>query len=314
MGYMEYLLSNRLYLKHLELEIKGLDDLVDGERWQILTNSLITFNFKFNIRVPLNDQFLDSFRTLFWLEEKQWFVAYEDQHLFSVPHFSPKQIQSSYQSSALSTAPNDSFLYANFSKLIVNNNQIPNKYFGRIDTLDLESTILQKGLLNTINVCYITYLSVLSLDDIIQFTPFERIIPNVCQLSVKNEITFNNVQRMINKSYRQICKLEIKVCRADEVKTIEELFRLFPYTKHLTYKSDIYSIERMASFIDGFTHLLNASFTSFSAPNYYDENSYMNPDLMILKTNRIIYGTTMCRIYCIFTLALVFSVNWWIEE
>ncbi len=58
-------------LKHLELQIGGFDDLVNGHRWQKLASQLITFNFNLFI---LSNHYLENFNTFctpFWLKEKR---------------------------------------------------------------------------------------------------------------------------------------------------------------------------------------------------------------------------------------------------
>ncbi|CAF3716465.1 unnamed protein product [Adineta steineri] len=62
---IEQLLSSLIYLKHLELKVNVLENVVNDYFWQQLVNTFITFNFKFNVQ-----KILKSFRTLFWLEEK----------------------------------------------------------------------------------------------------------------------------------------------------------------------------------------------------------------------------------------------------
>jgi hypothetical protein len=89
---MEYLLSNLTYLQHLQLELLGSQDLFDGDRWQIFTQNLISFNFKFNGYYNLNRNVLESYRTSYRIEEKQWFVGYHNNSIFSIPYFAPNYI------------------------------------------------------------------------------------------------------------------------------------------------------------------------------------------------------------------------------
>jgi hypothetical protein len=119
---------------------------------------------------------------------------------------------------------------------------------------------------------------------------------------------------MINNSYDQIRTLEIKISPQDHDRISEELFRLFSHIEHFIYKSDIQSIEVMVRFIDGFKYLLDASFISLGPLYHHNQNFYLNPDLMILKTNRLTYGISMCRIYYLPNSTSLFGINWWIEE
>ncbi len=51
MDQIESFLSNLPLLKCLELDMKDQIDLVDGYRWEILSNDLITFTFNFNVKL-----------------------------------------------------------------------------------------------------------------------------------------------------------------------------------------------------------------------------------------------------------------------
>ncbi|CAF5089075.1 unnamed protein product, partial [Rotaria sp. Silwood1] len=146
MDNMEYFLSNCFYLRHLELHLAGYADLTDGQRWQALTNSLVTFYFKFDIHICINfiEQILDSFRTSFWLEEKHWFIAYYNDYLFSIPYFAPEQVDSSYQSVIYSTAPDNTIFYSHVNEFTVRNGKISKEYFTNINILKLKYSIALK--------------------------------------------------------------------------------------------------------------------------------------------------------------------------
>jgi len=108
---MEYFLSKLPHLKYLELKTKGLVDLFDGYRWQVLTKSLIIFNFKFfRTHLPIETT-LASFHTPFWLEEKRWFVVYDDTCLFTVSYFVSDGITLSEQLNIRSTISDNTYLY-----------------------------------------------------------------------------------------------------------------------------------------------------------------------------------------------------------
>ncbi|CAF3348580.1 unnamed protein product, partial [Rotaria sp. Silwood2] len=86
---MERFLPNLPYLTDLELCVHSRNDFIDGHRWQLLTSGLKTFNFNFQIVSDQQEVNLESFRSAFWLEEKYWYVAYDNNCLFSVPYFIP---------------------------------------------------------------------------------------------------------------------------------------------------------------------------------------------------------------------------------
>ncbi|CAF5069981.1 unnamed protein product, partial [Rotaria sp. Silwood1] len=68
---MEQFLPHLPHLKHFVFQAYATAEICDGYRWQLLTSSLITFNFKFHASLVLSEQTLDSFRSTFWLEEKR---------------------------------------------------------------------------------------------------------------------------------------------------------------------------------------------------------------------------------------------------
>jgi hypothetical protein len=311
---MESLLSNRFHLKHLELHVRGFFDLADGHRWQTLTNPLMTFNFKFDVQLLFPQKNLNSFRTPFWREQKQWFVAYQDNCLFSIPYFAPKQVSTSDQPPIYSTAPHQSIFYKNVTKLIVHETQNPIDRFRHIRILELEYPTLRRKLFRSMDLRYVKSLSVLSLENLLQFKAFERKLPRVCHLTVKNEITKTNIRRMRNHSYGQIRKLEIKTDLQNQGRIVEALFQLFPHTEHLIYQYDVQSIPLMIRLIDGFQHLLNASFISLGSLYNQNQQFGFNPDLMILKTKRLRHGTTMCRVYQLPNNTSSYGIHWWIEE
>ncbi|CAF5043864.1 unnamed protein product, partial [Rotaria sp. Silwood1] len=70
MNHLEEMMSDLPRLKHLILIANCNRDVVNGQRWQMIVQHLVTFNFMFNLSVSLEYQDLDSFRTSFWLEEK----------------------------------------------------------------------------------------------------------------------------------------------------------------------------------------------------------------------------------------------------
>ncbi|CAF3681201.1 unnamed protein product [Rotaria sp. Silwood1] len=288
MDNMEYFLSNCFYLRHLELHLAGYADLTDGQRWQALTNSLVTFYFKFDIHICINfiEQILDSFRTSFWLEEKHWFIAYYNDYLFSIPYFAPEQVDSSYQSVIYSTAPDNTIFYSHVNEFTVRN-------------VDLNQ---------------VKHLSILSLEYLLKFMPISKKLPCLYELSVKNDITKHAIKRMFTYSLEQIQKLTIRISDKYNEYIIEELFRLFPLTKYLIYKSHIPSTYVMIRLINGFEHLLNASFISCGPFSNQEQIFRYDPDLIVSRIKRLTYGTSFCRIYYLPNNGSEFIINWWIEE
>jgi hypothetical protein len=74
---IQRLLSLMTRLTHLTLHIdKANSDLINGHTWIPLLTKIIVFQFMFGISKKDNVD-LDSFRTPFWLEEKKWYVTYD---------------------------------------------------------------------------------------------------------------------------------------------------------------------------------------------------------------------------------------------
>lgn len=84
-------------LVHLTIvDNKVSNDVADGILWERILSKIITFNFLFIFRDSLWSEkpiTLDSFRTPFWLEKKQWYVVYNRctvtgfSLLYSIPYF-----------------------------------------------------------------------------------------------------------------------------------------------------------------------------------------------------------------------------------
>ncbi|CAF4305233.1 unnamed protein product [Rotaria sp. Silwood2] len=276
MDYMEYFLSNCFYLRHFELHLAGYADLTDGQRWQALTNSLVTFYFKFDIHICINfiEQILNSFRTSFWLEEKHCHV----------------------------------------NEFTVRKGKISKEYFTNINVLKLKYSIPLKYLLRIVDLNQVKHLSILSLQYLLKLMPISKKLPCLYELSVKNDITKHAIKRMFTYSLEQIQKLTIRISDKYNEYIIEELFRLFPCTKYLIYKSHISSTHVMIHLINGFEHLLNASFISCGPFSNQEQIFRYDPNLIVSRIKRLTYGASFCRIYYLPNNGSEFIINWWIEE
>ncbi len=86
----------KTWTKHLDLDIAVPMDIIDGNQWKYLVSQLYTFDFRFPLLKKPSTQILDSFQSPFWLKEKRWFVAFDDNQsppcLFTVPRFAPKTV------------------------------------------------------------------------------------------------------------------------------------------------------------------------------------------------------------------------------
>ncbi|CAF0927899.1 unnamed protein product [Rotaria sp. Silwood1] len=313
---MEQFLWQFPYLKHLEIKAHGWKNLFDGYQWQKLTNFFTTFNFKFDTEDILMDNILDSFSTPYWLEEKHWFIGYKNGCLFSIPHFAPDHIDISWQTSLRSTALNHTVIYDRLNKITIKTDVIDsNYYFTHIKELILECSISVQILTSTMDLNQIKHLSVLSIDDILKLIPLESNMPQLCELSIKNDVTSDMIERIRLYRFSQIHKLEIGIFTKYSDYITEELFRLFAFVQHLIYKSPIESIQTMICFIDGFKHLSNASF--FCDDVFFDtEASFcQDPNSIIEYSKRLTKDNFTCRIYRSTKYGLSsYGIYWWIED
>ncbi|CAF2757505.1 unnamed protein product [Rotaria sp. Silwood2] len=71
------LLSAMMHLTHLTFHVNETEsDLINGHTWIPLLTRIIVFRFMFGISEKDNVD-LNTFRTQFWLEEKKWYVTYD---------------------------------------------------------------------------------------------------------------------------------------------------------------------------------------------------------------------------------------------
>jgi hypothetical protein len=86
----------RKWSRHSDLDIEVSMDIIDGNQWKYLVSQLHTFDFRFPLLKKPSISILDSFQSAFWLEEKRWIVAFDDNQsspcLFTIPRFAPKSI------------------------------------------------------------------------------------------------------------------------------------------------------------------------------------------------------------------------------
>ena len=80
----------------LNFDIESPMDIIDGYQWKYLVSHLQKFDFYFYLSHKSDKQILHSFQSPFWLEEKQWFVAYDGCQslpcIFTIPRFAPKSV------------------------------------------------------------------------------------------------------------------------------------------------------------------------------------------------------------------------------
>ncbi|CAF1342312.1 unnamed protein product [Rotaria sp. Silwood1] len=306
--------SNQLIWLNLEIKTSIKDDVADGNFWQVLVRSLKTFSFQFNVSHIDIQKTLDSFSTPFWLEEKHWYVAFQNGHLFSLLYFAPVHIDSRNLSQFRSTAPNNSFIYEQLNKFTVNSFHINNNYhLAHIKTLALELSISLKRLQPVIDLNQIEHLIVPSLDYLLVFVPFESKMSQLHELTIKNSVTIDAVDRLSHCRFERIRTLHIRVSDENIDCIIEELFHLFPHIEHLTFTPRIKSLTLMLHIFKGFKYLSNASFSADRSFFRKEADFCRNPKSVIQHFRQHTNDNISCRIYYLINTQLPLSIHWNIE-
>jgi hypothetical protein len=212
MDEMEFFFSQFPYSKYLTLQTDAMGDLLDGYRWQVLTSSLTKFDFRINLRnSPVIDH-LDSFRTSFWQEEKHWYVAYQNECLFSISHFVRTQIEIPNSSPICSTVPNLSMFYDRVTKLVVKSKSVnTNVYFNHIKKLVLKCSVSPDILPSIVDLSQIEHLILLSVDDLSKLFVFESMMPRLDELTISKIVSVDRIRRIENYEMKKVRKLYIPI-------------------------------------------------------------------------------------------------------
>ncbi len=287
------------------------EDITDGDFWQVLTNSFKTFHFKFNALQINLQKTLDSFRTPFWLEEKHWYVAFQNGCLFSLPHFAPVHMDSLNLSHFRSTSPDYSIIYNHLNKLTVNTIPSNNHPYRctHIKTLILEFSISFKILESVIDLNQVEHLIIASLDNLLTLIPLEHTMPQLSKLTVRNSVTIDMIKRIKHQRFEQIRMLQIRFTDEHVDCIIEEFFLLFPRIEHLIYKSRIQSVDAMIRLMVGFKYLSNAVFSGDCSFFRKESKFCQNPNSLIQYLRRY-----TCQVYHSTNTQLPLSIHWRIEE
>ncbi|CAF0841593.1 unnamed protein product [Rotaria sordida] len=312
MELMEQFLSNLPDLKHLELNLHVLNDLIDGKRWEILANCLKTFRFKFYVQSTLNLNDLDSFRTSFWLEEKHWYIDYWNNCIFSLNQSSPIDIDIYQSSFNWFTQSEDTINNMYINQITIQEIPIKNiNCFTHVKILDIKCSISREMILSMVDLKQIEHLSVLKMTDLLNFLPFEFTIPNVYALTIKQSVTFSMIQQFRSYQFEQIRKLNIDL-NFDEDVIFKLLFYRFPNIEYFTYQSLTCSKDIMIHLIDGFPCLLNASIFIYRLPKDMKSNFYPNQHTIIENSHRLKKNNFTYRIRKCLDIQKSFSIDWWI--
>ncbi|CAF4618956.1 unnamed protein product [Rotaria socialis] len=295
MNHIENVMLNLLRLKHLQLQLINSDiNLADGQRWESVTSSLITFNFNFYIRLNEIERTLDTFRSLFWLQ-KRWFVAYEYWRLFSVPYFTNVHYQNSFQRFMHSTVIDDKTFLDNITTLELSRPLVDSEhYFPHVRTLIIINDIRLETLSSIIDINRVEHL--------ILYFPITQALPNICHLlstdCLQKLSIMSNPFRLLKQfrgmKFENIRTLEVKYdFEFGENYPIEELCSIFPRVERLHIRS--INQATMIPMIDGFTHLSSASFYFDSLSNTNKEHWQVKPEWALYGARRLTNSSYICE-------------------
>ncbi len=283
MNNMEQLMMKLPSLKHLELHASGNADLVDGQRWQTITNRLITFNFIFYLSADADVEDLDSFRSAFWLNEKHWFVVHTSGCLFSVPHFAETEADEDFQLPVHSTLSDMNIFYKNITQLTLSQPVVDIKHrFIHVQTLAMNYSINVPFIEHIVDLNRIQHLILSPLTTYSGFMLLINQMPNLYRISIRNKIKCF-LEEVAGESFQKIRNLEIgyrySFSRDDEDNdnyNIDQLRFVFPYIEHLHVAHSCSNTE-ILHLINQFKQLSTASFYCSSRFRYLEH-----------KDNRII--------------------------
>jgi hypothetical protein len=294
MDSIEDLLLHLPRLKHLELHVGNAPTgLADGQRWENLTDSLITFNFNFHVALVEIEETLATFRTPYWLE-KCWFVAYEANRLFSVPYFARNHCNDTFQPPIHSTVLDDCIYLNNINYFEISQTSVDiARHFPHVHTLRLNNGVAIETLTTIIDINRIEHL-ILCLP-IFQSLPnaFQLLcLPRLCRLSIMSS-PFPLVQQLRGNRFEQIRSLEMNSAMIfDDNFSVEQLCSIFPRVERLHVQA--ITTATMIRMIDGFKCLSNASFAFPSLPAITRDYWLVKPEWAIYGTQRLTKNTYSC--------------------
>lgn len=294
MDIIERLLLNLPCLKHFELHVeRARSDLADGQRWENLTNSLITFNFDFSIELVEIEEILATFRTSYWLD-KCWFVAHERYRLFSVPHFAQTSCNDRFHPPIHSTALDDSIYLNNITDLEISQTSVNITHrFPQVHTLRLNSVVKIENLAAVIDIDRVEHLILcLPIFQSLSNAFYLLHLSRLCKLSIMSN-PFPLVQQLKGAHFEQIRTLEMKSdMEVDDAYCVEQLCSIFPRVERL--RVQVVTTETMIRLIDGFKCLSNGSFFVSSLPAITRGDWLVKPEWAIYGSQRLRNNTYSC--------------------
>jgi hypothetical protein len=287
-------------------------DLIDGYRWKILTDSLTIFNFIFDIISWLNLSPLDSFRTPFWLEEKCWYVSSQNGCVFSMPYFFSTHVDINTWTCVDPRVGEFEIDTTSFNSMNIKCVRPPTRlpYYTHIKKLSINCSILLENISSIVDLKQVRHLSILSITDLLIFQPYKSTIPNVYELTIKNAVTFHEIEQFKGFQFEQIKNLSVSISDKDRNFIEKGLFYCFPQIEYLTYSSTLASIKILTNVIDEVVHLTNVSFYFYHQPNTTISDPYFNSNYIIQNSQRLNENNFTCRVQQVSSSS--FNVHCWI--
>ncbi|CAM4983882.1 unnamed protein product [Rotaria socialis] len=188
---MNQLMLNLPDLQHLELVTKGLLDMTDGQSWEEMTHSLLTFNFKISVCMDWIEDIVESFRTPFWLEEKRWFVACTWDGLYSVPYFSDVCTNTSFRPPLYSSVTDKALFCDHINHFILNESPKQIRYYFRhMKKLEIASSESLEMLSVFIDMNSIECLVVSTLIELSKILWMFQLMPRLKKLSINTQVSY----------------------------------------------------------------------------------------------------------------------------
>lgn len=264
---MEQLMSKLGNLKYLELNGRGGEDLVDGQRWQSIVQHLNTLNFIFALSSDIDVRNLDSFRTNFWLVEKHWYVAYNtSDFFFTVPYFARTRTDEKCPLPLLTTAPDPAIFYQSITRLTLSRSVIPIKHrLCQVQTLAISAYVPLPIIERIIDTNRIHRLIISSIKQFDWISLLINTLPNLHRLTI-----IENIKSFLHENpsiiLPNIHTLEIGTFYSLNTTNLtsnyyntKQIASVFPQLKHLHIRHQC-SYNKMIGFIHRCEQLSNASF------------------------------------------------------
>ncbi|CAF2249218.1 unnamed protein product [Rotaria magnacalcarata] len=226
-------------LQHFELVTKGLLDMTDGQSWEKMTRSLLTFNFNISVSMDWIEDIIQSFRTSFWLEEKQWFVACTWDSLYSVPYFSDVCANTYFRPPLYSSVTDEALFCDHINHFILNESPKQTRYYFRhIKKLEIASSESLEMLSVFIDMSSIECLAVSTLIELSRILWMLQLMPRLKKLSINTQVSYF-LQKTHKIRLECIENLEINdpLLNNNDYYAAERLCRTFPHVETLCISS-----------------------------------------------------------------------------